>query len=305
MYNIYLPHRLHFSRGASREEAYISSYDSRNRKVVMLYVEHVNRSLFLYRILAPGTFPLHNAAYSAAWLPHDVPYTFALVANFLWDPSRRELPSLWQPLPSGCTNPEPEPVPPSIDNWARGAIPSKDASTIPCTSLTPSPRSTNDDEDPQAEQELGGNTSVTLKDIDNHAAAGGGEGGGQHGKGAAQRGAAASGPGGRVNRATDAHNGGRDQGDGRAWGGGDGEEEEGEIMELLRTLSDEDHNRGEEVLAGAGGIGDAIGRGRRHEERAFLEVRSTHPVRKKYVAFFLFLLVSMYSPTGEERAVRS
>eukprot|EP00752_Nemacystus_decipiens_P005664 g5126.t1 len=162
-------------------------------------------------------------------------------------------------LPSGCSIPEQEPVPPSIDNWARGAIPCKHASSLPCTPPSPSPRSTNGEEDPQVEQEAGGSSAAG--------------GGGERGKSVAQRGAASV-PGSRVRRTTDSHNGGRDQpGDGRAWRGGDGDggEEEEEIMEVLRTLSDGDHHGGEEVLAGAGGIGDAIGRGRRHEERAFLE----------------------------------
>lgn len=205
-----------------------------------------------------------------------------------------------QALPSGCSHPEPEPVPPSIDNWARGAIPCKQASSLPCTPPSPSPRSNNDGEDPQVEQEAGGGqNSVPTQEIDNHTGGRGGEGGGggEHGKGAAQRGTAASPPGSRVHRAADNHNaGGRDQGDGRAWGGGDGEEEgEGEIMELLRTLSDGDHHGGEEVLAGAGGIGDAIGRGRQHEERVFLEVRSAHPFHTymvyQSIAFFCVLSV--------------
>ncbi|CAM9179550.1 unnamed protein product [Scytosiphon promiscuus] len=45
------------------------------------------------------------------------------------------------------------------------------------------------------------------------------------------------------------------------------------------TLVDGAQLGGEETLAGAGGIGDAIGRGRRQEERAFLEVRTSGPSR--------------------------
>lgn len=59
------------------------------------------------------------------------------------------------------------------------------------------------------------------------------------------------------------------QNDGRAWGRAD---EEGEVMELLTTLSEGGHRGGEETLIGAGDIGDAIGRRRRQEERMFLEV---------------------------------
>jgi len=59
------------------------------------------------------------------------------------------------------------------------------------------------------------------------------------------------------------------QSDGRALGRAD---EEGEVMELLTTLSEGGHHGGEETLLGAGGIGDAIGRRRRQEERMFIEV---------------------------------
>lgn len=59
----------------------------------------------------------------------------------------------------------------------------------------------------------------------------------------------------------------RDKRDGKGWGGGDEDREEMEFM----TMLSEDGER-EETLAGAGGIGDAIGRGRRREERMFLEV---------------------------------
>lgn len=66
------------------------------------------------------------------------------------------------------------------------------------------------------------------------------------------------------------HNSGhrRDKLDRNGWGDGDEDREE---MELLTTFS-EDGGR-EKILAGAGGIGDAIGRERRREERMFLEVR--------------------------------
>lgn len=106
-----------------------------------------------------------------------------------------------------------------------------------------------------------------MRGIDDHTA-GGGEGG--SGRDAVPHGAPSA-SGSRARRATDNRNG-SDQDDGRAWGGRD-EDEEGEIMELLTTLSDGGHHGGEEMLAGAGGIGDAIGRGRRQEERTFLEVR--------------------------------
>lgn len=141
-----------------------------------------------------------------------------------------------------------------------------------CTLPSPSPTSSRDEEAPHLEGGEGSsNPAATIQEIDIHAAEGEG-GGGERSKSAAHRGAL-PGTGGGTNRAIDNHTGrgGRDQGDGRAWGDSDGDGD-GEIMELLTTLSDGDPDGGEEVLAGAGGIGDAIGRGRRQEERSFLEV---------------------------------
>lgn len=103
-----------------------------------------------------------------------------------------------------------------------------------------------------------------MRGIGNHAPRGGGRG-----KDAVQRGAPPA-SGGRAHLSTDNPDS-RYQDDGRAWGSRD-EDEEGEIMELLTTLSDGGHHGGAEALAGAGGIGGAIDRGRRQEERAFLEV---------------------------------
>lgn len=60
----------------------------------------------------------------------------------------------------------------------------------------------------------------------------------------------------------------RDKRDETVWAA---EDEDIDAMELLTTLSED--GGPEETLAGAGGIGDAIGRGRRREERMFLEVR--------------------------------
>lgn len=78
---------------------------------------------------------------------------------------------------------------------------------------------------------------------------------------------AESGSGNQLHRGNNNDSG--NQNDGRAWGR---EDEEGEMMGLLTTLSEGGHRGGVETLTGAGDIGDAIGRGRRQEERMFLEV---------------------------------
>lgn len=217
-----------------------------------------------------------------------------------------------QALPGGCRRPEEEPVPPTIDNWARGAVPCKHVSRLLDTPPSPSPRSSRDEEEaPHAEDEEeeeessnSKNSAATMRKIDTHAA------GGERDKGAVQRGgpsAAAVGGGRRAHRAIDNHNGnggdggdGRDHGDGRAWGERNGDEGEEEIMELLTTLSDGDPH-GAEVLAGAGGIGDAIGRGRRHEERKFLEVGPNTLVGVRYMRVVQRLSVHVCrDPTASE-----
>ncbi|CAM9764198.1 unnamed protein product [Ectocarpus sp. 8 AP-2014] len=150
-----------------------------------------------------------------------------------------------QQSPPGCHEPEPEPIPPSIDNWARGVVPCKNVSLVPRKPPSPSPRGD------QEEEELalrGGEEQDSLKmpvSKDKDATS-------RASKDVADCDAARN----------------RDDDDGRAWGG---RNEEGEAIGLLSLFSEEGHGLGDEKLAGAGGIGDAIGRGRQHEERAFLE----------------------------------
>lgn len=179
-------------------------------------------------------------------------------------------------MPGGCCHPEDEPIPPRIDSWARGAVPCKPISLVRGEPPSPSPRSSQDDEEEhpgveeeeQEEEEQG--SPVGMQATDNHDAGG--------------REEIVEGDVPRGGRS------GRERGDGMAWGGRDADEE-GEIMELLTTLSDGDHHGGEEVLAGAGGIGDAIARGRRQEERTFLEVRCSSSMKYSLSVVSLLLLL--------------
>lgn len=159
-----------------------------------------------------------------------------------------------QPLPSGCRHPEPEPIPPSIDNWARGAVPCRPISLRP--GKPPSAPTSNLDQEESIE---GGLSSVTMPEAEEHTQAGDGKGNGTTTGDAP--------PGTGTSRPTNDNYG--NQNDGRAWGRVD---EEGEVMGLLATLSEGGHRGGEETLIGAGDIGDAIGRRRRQEERIFHEV---------------------------------
>ncbi|CAM9673609.1 unnamed protein product [Ectocarpus sp. 12 AP-2014] len=156
--------------------------------------------------------------------------------------------------PPGCHEPEPEPIPPSIDNWARGVVPCKNVSSVPGKPRPPSPRGD------QEEEELalrGGEEQVSSKMPASNYHAGRRE---SKDKDTTSRAAK------DVGDWNAARN--RDDDDGRAWGGGN---EEGEDIGLLSLFSEESHGLGDEKLAGAGGIGDAIGRGQQYEERAFLE----------------------------------
>eukprot|EP00903_Cladosiphon_okamuranus_P008608 g8256.t1 len=190
-----------------------------------------------------------------------------------------------QVLPRGCRHPGVEPVPPIIDNRARGAVPCKQTYRLLCVPPSPCPRSSQDEEAPHAEGGGGSNNlAATTQEIDTHAAERRGTGG-ERSKGTTHRGVP-SGTTGGTHREIDNHNGGggHDQGDGRTWPDGEGGED-GEIMELLTKLSDGDPHGGEEVLAGAGGIGDAIARGRRQEERIFLEgLRRRKEARQRELA---------------------
>ncbi|CAM9126669.1 unnamed protein product [Ectocarpus sp. 6 AP-2014] len=156
--------------------------------------------------------------------------------------------------PPGCHEPEPEPIPPSIDNWARGVVPCKNVSWVPGKLPSPSPRGDQEEEEPALR---GGEEQDSSKMPVSNDNAGRRE---SKDKDATSR---AAKYGADCNAARN-----RDDDDGRAWGGGN---EEGEDIGLLRLFSEEGHGLGDEKLAGAGGIGDAIGRGRQHEEKAFLE----------------------------------
>lgn len=176
--------------------------------------------------------------------------------------TRKPLPPVTQsydnisPLPQsppGCHEPEPEPIPPSIDNWARGVVPCKHVSWVP--GKPPSPRG--DQEEEERALEGGEEQESSKMPVSNDHT---GRRGSKN-KVATSRGAKDVGDGNAARN--------RDDDDGRAWGDGT---EEGEDIGLLCLFSEEGHGLGDEKLAGAGGIGDAIGRGRQHDERAFLEV---------------------------------
>ncbi|CAM9764398.1 unnamed protein product [Ectocarpus fasciculatus] len=151
--------------------------------------------------------------------------------------------------PPGCHEPEPEPTPPSIDNWARGVVPCKDISWVPGNSPSPTPRG---DQEEESALQGGEERHSSKMPVSN------GHAGRRGSKDKEAREDIADGNAARN----------RDNDDGRAWGGGN---EEGEDIGLLSLFSEEGHGLGDEKLAGAGGIADAIGRGRQHEERAFLE----------------------------------
>ncbi|CAM9423810.1 unnamed protein product, partial [Hapterophycus canaliculatus] len=169
-----------------------------------------------------------------------------------------------KPSPGGWNRPEPEPIPPSIDSWARGAIPCKLEPSVSDRPLSSSSRRGDREGDgerddrrhredsssstmPAANNDAGGDQKKEKGPVDARVS-----NSGTHGTGTQKNDAACD----------------DSAEDGRAWGGKD---EDGEEIGRLNALADDVEPGGEETLAGAGGIGDAIGRGRRQEERAFLE----------------------------------
>lgn len=169
-------------------------------------------------------------------------------------------------LSGGWNRTEPEPIPPCIDSWARGAIPSKpDPSTSDKHLSLSSPGNRDEHGEEQDRRQNGGeNSSSTMQAVGNAA---------DQERGKAKSSVDAAVLESSTRRTSDQNNdASRDDndGDGRAWGVKD---EDGEEIGPLSSLADGAEPGGEETLAGAGGIGDAIGRGRRQEERAFLEVK--------------------------------
>lgn len=169
-------------------------------------------------------------------------------------------PSSTQTLPGGCHRPEPEPVAPAIDSWARGRIPCR--VPVYVSGAPPSPGTLEATEDPllpvdRAQGSINNNTrwaadatGIEMSRLPHGGVSGvrgRGDGGDEAALGAEYE------PG--------------DGADGRVWGGGD---EDGEEVGL--TILPE--NEEVELAGGCCGIGDAVGRGRRQEERNFLEVWS-------------------------------
>lgn len=151
--------------------------------------------------------------------------------------NRYPLPCL-QTLPVGCHRPEPEPVAPEIDSWARGAIPLKThvfalTSSVTAASNEADPSSWTTPEPVQGDYPSAptGTQVTTIR-----------------------------GSAGDLGRRITEHGT-----DGRV-----GESDDGEDWDVGFTMLPT--NEDADLIAGYGGITDAIMRGRRREERMFLEV---------------------------------